>query len=111
MPERPPGAGRAESPASRLDEIRATLRTHLPDLARRYGVRRVRLFGSYVRGEARPDSDLDVLVEFHEPPDLLAFVRLEQELEALLGLRVDLVMREGLKPRIGDRVLREAVAP
>lgn len=92
-----------------VERFRAVLRQHLPALAERYGVRRLSLFGSYVRGEEQPWSDLDILVEFTRPPTLFEFVRLEQELQALLGVKVDLVMREGLKPRIGDAVLREAV--
>lgn len=94
---------------STIEQFRKTLRSHLPALAERYGVRRLRIFGSYVRGEARPDSDLDMLVEFSKPPTLFEFVRLEQELQELLGVKVDLVMPEGLKPRIGEAVLREAV--
>lgn len=96
------------APAS-VDRFRAVLRGQLPTLAERYGVRRLSLFGSYVRGEEGPDSDLDILVEFAHPPTLFEFVRIEQELQALLGVKVDLVMREGLKPRIGEAILHEAV--
>lgn len=81
----------------------------LPTLHERYGVLAVWLFGSRLRGEARPDSDLDVLVEFDDRPlSLLKFVELENYLSDALGLRVDLVEKQALKPRIGRRILTEA---
>ena len=83
------------------------LRAHLPDLAARYHIATLGVFGSYLRGEQRPDSDLDLLVEFLEPPTLFDFVRLENELSALVGIPVDLVMKSALKPAIGRRILEE----
>src|SRR5436190_31492 len=85
------------------------LREQLPFLAVRYRVASLGLFGSYLHGTQRPDSDLDVLVSFHETPTLLRFIELENHLSDLLGVKVDLVLREALKPRIGERVLREVV--
>jgi len=90
-----------------FDDMRRTLREHLPLLCERYGVESLGLFGSYVRGEAGPDSDLDVLVRFHRTPGLIRYVELENYLSDLLGMRVDLVMAEALKPNIGRRVLAE----
>jgi predicted nucleotidyltransferase len=69
----------------------------------------IALFGSYVRHEERPGSDLDVLVAFDQAPGLLEFVELENYLSDALGVKVDLVMQESLKPRIGKRILSEAV--
>jgi predicted nucleotidyltransferase len=92
-----------------LDQLRATLRGQLPLLADRYGVASLGLFGSYVRQEARPDSDLDILVRFHRTPGLLRLIELENYLSDLLGLRVDLVMAEALKPHIGRRILAEVI--
>jgi predicted nucleotidyltransferase len=91
------------------DHYRAILRRELPALARSYGVASLGLFGSFVRCQNRPDSDLDVLVSFITPPGLLRFVELENHLSDLLGQKVDLVMRDSLKPRIGQRVLAEVV--
>jgi len=88
--------------------IKETLRQHLPTLREEYGVESFALFGSYVRGEERPDSDIDLLVTFEDPPGLLAFIELERTLSDLLGQSVDLVTENTLKPRIGDRVRREA---
>jgi predicted nucleotidyltransferase len=68
------------------------------------------VFGSYVRGDQRSDSDLDLLVEFQEPPSLFQFIRLENELSDALGIDVDLVMKSALKPAIGRHILEEVQA-
>ena len=67
------------------------------------------LFGSRVRGDANPDSDLDILVRFREVPGLLRLVELENQLSDLLGLRVDLALADCLKPNIGKQILSELV--
>jgi predicted nucleotidyltransferase len=94
-----------------LEELRATLRELLPSLEREYGVTSIELFGSYVRGEQDEKSDLDVLVEFVPDggPSLFGFVGLQQELSDRLGIRVDLVEKKSIKPRLRDRILHEAV--
>lgn len=92
-----------------LDEVRQILREHLPELRARYGVRSLALFGSYVRGEQDVESDLDVLVDYEAPPDLFQFVELEDTLSQLLGVKVDLVMKSALRPRIGKRILAESI--
>ena len=94
-----------------LVEIRDQIRALVPFLAERYQVESIELFGSYVRGENRADSDLDVLVTFAEVPGLLRFMELEHYLSDTLGLKVDLVMKDSLKPEIGRRILEEAVLP
>ncbi|MCJ7429603.1 nucleotidyltransferase family protein, partial [Candidatus Bathyarchaeota archaeon] len=63
------------------------------------------VFGSFVRGEQRKASDVDVLVEFVEPVGFFEFMALEDYLSVLLGVKVDLVSKKALKPRIGERVL------
>lgn len=93
----------------KLRRITETLRRHLPKLRTRFRVRSFGLFGSYVRGTSRKGSDLDVLVEFVEEPSLFEFIDLETHLSALVGLKVDLVMKGTLKPRIGRRILSEVV--
>jgi uncharacterized protein len=92
-----------------VDRYLLTLRQHLPELAENYHVRSLEVFGSYVRDERTPQSDLDVLVTFEKTPGLLRFVSLENHLSDLLGVKVDLVMKDSLKPRIGQRILSEAV--
>src|SRR5436189_4068214 len=86
-----------------------SLRCELPTLALRYHVKSLEVFGSYVRQEQRDNSDLDLLVTFEEPPSLLKFIEMENHLSDLLGIKVDLVMKDALKPRIGKQVLEEAV--
>jgi predicted nucleotidyltransferase len=81
----------------------------LPELSERYRVSSLGLFGSYVRGTQRTDSDLDVLVTFDELPSLFRLIELENELSDQLGVKVDLVLRDSLKPRIGERIRREVV--
>ena len=90
-----------------IAEFSARLRREMPRLRRDYAVRSLGLFGSYVRGEQKRGSDLDVLVEFERIPGLLRFLDLEHDLGRLLGVRVDLVQKEALKPAIGRRILKE----
>ncbi len=95
---------------SRITEYRDTLTKLLPLLAEKYNVESLALFGSYVRAEQHPGSDLDILVTFTEKPDMFGFIRLEMFLEDALGVSVDLVMKDALKPHIGEQILREATA-
>jgi predicted nucleotidyltransferase len=92
-----------------LQEAIARLRTEMPRLSRDYGVQSMSLFGSYVRGEQNPKSDLDILVEFSRTPGMLKFMDLEYDLSKLLGVPVDLVHRKALKPAIGKRALQQAI--
>jgi len=86
-------AGRSKRHSASLATIRRKLRTSLPTLREGYGVRALRLFGSYVRGEQRERSDLDILVEFERTPTLLEFVALQRNLNNLLDINIDLVMK------------------
>ena len=83
------------------EEILATLREQRLVLSRRYPIQRMALFGSWARGDAREDSDVDVMVEV-DPSIGLRFVDLGEELEKALGRRVDLVSRRAIKPRAWD---------
>ena len=89
--------------------ISQKLAAYKPVLAKKYGVKEIGIFGSYVRGEETQKSDVDVLVDFTESMGLLAFIHLENELSDLLGVKVDLVMKTALKPRIGKHILEEVV--
>jgi hypothetical protein len=82
----------------------------LPELEDRFKVKSLAVFGSYVRGEQTDSSDLDILVEFSEVPGLLEFVELENFLSDTLGIKVDLVLKNALKPNIGKSILNEAVS-
>lgn len=87
-----------------------SLRHEMPKLTARYRVRSLEVFGSYARHEQQDDSDLDLLVTFEEPPSLLKFIEMENYLSDLLGIKVDLVMKDALKSQIGKQVLEEAVS-
>lgn len=90
------------------DEVLRLLATHRKELES-LGVQSLAVFGSVVRGEAGPDSDVDILVEFAKPVGFFVFLEVKERLEKLLGCRVDLVTRKALHPRLRDEILNEAV--
>jgi predicted nucleotidyltransferase len=92
------------------DELLAVLRTLLPQIRLQWPIRSLAVFGSVARGEAGPQSDLDILVEFNGPVSLSRFLALEDSLSTATGRRVELVSRNALKPFIERQVLRDAVA-
>jgi hypothetical protein len=85
-------------------------RAEVLKIAATYGADNVRVFGSVVRGTAGPDSDLDILVRFSDDASLIDHIALMQDLEDLLGVKVDVVEDDMLHPLIRDKVLREGVA-
>ncbi len=92
-----------------FDEVFSAKREEVLRIAARHGARNVRIFGSVARGEADSDSDLDVLVDLEPGRSLLDLGGLLMDLQELFGHRVDVVTEQGLRSRIRDRVLREAV--
>lgn len=92
------------------DKIKEILRQHKKDLAKKYKVKEIGIFGSYVRREEKKRSDVDILIEFEEVPDLLKFLELERHLERLLGLKVDLVRKKALREELKDTILSEVVS-
>ncbi len=92
-----------------ITDVITTLRHHLPDLVRQYHIKQMGVFGSSVRNEQIPGSDLDVLIEFDVLPGLFTYVEIQEKLTDLLGVPVDLVHRPDLKPHIGERILNEVV--
>ncbi|MFB3765411.1 MAG: nucleotidyltransferase family protein [Methanotrichaceae archaeon] len=94
---------------STLEEIESIIRRQKPTLRERWNVKEIGIFGSFVRGEQKETSDLDILVEFDEPIGLIKFVGLQNYLSDLLEKKVDLVSKKGLKPRIGEHILKEVV--
>lgn len=93
----------------KLTEIRRILKKHRKELHKRFQVKDIGIFGSYVRKEQRKRSDLDILVEFEENAhlSLLDFACLQNHLSDLLSIKVDLVEKKCLKPYIGRRILQE----
>lgn len=92
-----------------LQEIKATLNEHLGVLKDNYSVSNLAVFGSYVRGEQTGNSDLDLLVEFIRPVSLFTLIDLEEYLSNILGIKVDVVPRDGIKPTFRDSIISEAV--
>jgi predicted nucleotidyltransferase len=90
-----------------LTGILNRLRDLLPLIKEKYRVETLGVFGSYIRNEQKADSDIDILVTFSDPPGLLKYIELENFLSDELGIKVDLVMKEALKPNIGERILSE----
>jgi predicted nucleotidyltransferase len=93
-----------------LENIIIKLQAELPNIKSRYNVVTLEVFGSFVRGEQKIKSDLDILVTFSKSPSLFKFIELEDYLSKILGLKVDLVMKSSLKPNIGKRIISEAQA-
>jgi len=93
---------------TRLDPIIATLRAHAGDLRRR-GMAHASVFGSAARGEDRPDSDIDIMVELEPEVGMLGFSEIRLHLSDLLGRRVDLVTPGGLQPFARPGALRDAI--
>ena len=90
-----------------IERILVAIKNHKLELCTEYPIKKIGVFGSYVRGEERSDSDVDVLVEFEYPIDLFRFLDLEEKLSELFGKRVDLVSKKALKPHIGRQILKE----
>jgi predicted nucleotidyltransferase len=93
----------------KINELLKVKRDDILRLAAQHGASNVRIFGSVARGEARPDSDIDVLVVLEPGRSLIDHVALKQDLEDLLGIEVDVVTEKGLHELIREDVLREAV--
>lgn len=74
-----------------------------------HDVKKIAIFGSYVRGEARPESDIDIIVEFTGRKSLLDLVGIEQELSEALGIKVDLLTEKSISPYLIDRIKKEMV--
>ena len=94
---------------TRLEGFKKVLLASKEELNRKYGVTEISIFGSYVRNEQSDNSDIDILVDFNKPIDLLTFVNLQNYLSDLLKIKVDLVMKKALKPKIGQRILQEVI--
>lgn len=90
-----------------INHFRSVLLKDFHTLAERFAVASLGLFGSRVRGDARPESDLDILVSYSRAPSLLKFIELENYLSDLLGVKVDLVLRDCLRESISQHILDE----
>ena len=104
----PPGKENFDKMQS-LDEIKKSLINQKILLSEKYKINRLGIFGSYVRGEQKKESDLDVLIDYEEVPSLITLIELENHLSNVLGLNVDLVTRKGIKPQLRSNILEEVV--
>lgn len=95
----------------KLERIKQMLVELKPFLQQKYKVKEIGIFGSYVKGEEKKTSDIDILVEFEEEAEigLIEFVHLENYLTDLLGIKVDLVLKRALKPNIGSKIMQEVI--
>ncbi len=92
-----------------IEKLLKAKREDILRIAAKHGARNVRVFGSVARGEADEQSDIDLLVEMESDRSLLDHAALWLELQEVLGCKVDVVSERGIKPRIRERVLKEAV--
>lgn len=92
-----------------LSSLEGNLKKLKPVLSRKFKVKRFGIFGSYVRGQARKSSDVDVLVEFSRSIDLLDFVALERYLAEQTGAKIDLVSMKALRPEFSGTILNEVI--
>ncbi len=91
----------------KLKQIQNILASSKAELRKRYNVRELGIFGSYARGKQKRKSDIDVLVDFYNVPDLIKFIELERRLQALLGKKVDLVRKQTIRAELKDSILKE----
>jgi hypothetical protein len=92
-----------------INEIKSQLIELKPFLFEKYKVKEIGIFGSYVKGIIHRKSDLDILVSFEQTPDLFTFIELKNFLSERLKIKVDLVMKNVLKPNIGKKILEEVM--
>ncbi len=92
-----------------LEEIKQILKATKPLLQQQYRVTELGVFGSYTQGQQTQTSDVDILIDYEQAPTLFQLVELRDYLAGVMGMKVDVVTKNGLKPRIRERVLSEVV--
>mgnify|MGYP000946642095 CR=1 FL=1 len=92
-----------------LDEIVGILSKHKPNLCENFEIKEIGIFGSFVRGDQKRGSDIDILVEFTEIPGLLRFIEIENHLRRILKKKVDLVRKGAIRPELKERILNEVL--
>ena len=94
---------------SELDRIKQVLKRNKPILRKEFKIKELGVFGSYVRGDQKKNSDVDILVEFNQTPGFFDYLKMENRLSVILKKPVDLVMKGSLKPAIGKHIMREVL--
>ncbi|MCL4321569.1 MAG: nucleotidyltransferase family protein [Deltaproteobacteria bacterium] len=92
-----------------LNDIKNVISGHKAELQEKYYISEIGIFGSYVRGEETPKSDVDILVEFEKPVSLFAVSSLENYLSDLLGVKVDVVRKRSVRKELKENILKEVV--
>jgi len=92
-----------------IEEIRNILAKHKKEVKRKYGVKMIKIFGSFIRGEQRSTSDIDILVEFEKPVSLLQIVSLENYLSDIIEIKVDVVPKNNIRKELKEDILKEAI--
>ena len=92
-----------------IKEIKSIILENRETLSSRYGVKDIGVFGSYVNNNQKAESDIDILVEFNEMPDLIKFIELESYLENFLQTKVDLVEKSSIRPQLKKEILQRVV--
>ncbi len=93
----------------KIEQIKKMITSHKDILKTKFNVKEIGIFGSYVNGNFNKESDVDILVEFSKPVGLIKFIKLEEYLKDLLSIKVDLVLRDGIKPALRSNILKQAV--
>lgn len=102
-------AFKGEEKMESLEEVKITLAKHKEELRKKYNIKEIGVFGSLVRGEQKRKSDIDIIVEFNEIPDIFLLIDLEDYLKKLLHKKVDLIRKAAIRPELKDVILEEAV--
>ncbi|MFN3395211.1 MAG: nucleotidyltransferase family protein [Thermodesulfovibrionales bacterium] len=100
--------GRKKAVAT-LEEVKEILIEHKSELIEKYKIKELGIFGSFVRGEQKKRSDVDILVEYYEVPDLFELIALERHLSRLIRKKVDLVRKGGIRKELKEKILKEVV--
>lgn len=93
-----------------LSQILKILNNNKLDLTKNYGIKEIAVFGSYTKGTQTKSSDVDIMVDFHKVPNMFKFIKLEEDLQRLLGKKIDLVRKQAIREELRENILGESVA-
>lgn len=91
------------------NEVIFKLKSEKNNLLKKYNVIKLGIFGSVARGDDRPDSDVDILIEFNEAPGMIEFFSTEEYLENLLNRKIDLVRENAIRPELKDSIMSDVI--
>jgi len=93
----------------KIEELLELLKNHQKELKRKFGIIKIKIFGSYVKKQQTYKSDLDIIVDFKDTPGFFKFIEIEEYLSNLLGVKVDLFTEEGISPYIRKYIEKEII--